>query len=230
MLYFLFKLSNGVAMDFALARHNMVEGQIKTNRVTDPYVIDAMSAIPREAFVKSAQKGHAYIDSAIEVAKGRFLMEPMVFARMLESAEIKPSDLVLVVGCATGYSAAVLAKIANTVVALEADDDLANAASSKLNELGCDNVVVVTGNHADGYAKQGPYDVIIFDGAVDALPDTVKSQLADGGRLVVTTNTNGVNSKVSVHTRKDEIFAQRELLETKLALLPGFEKEAGFSF
>jgi hypothetical protein len=126
-------------MDYALSRFNMVEGQIKTNRVTDPYVLDAMTEVPREAFVPTSKKGIAYIDDAIEVARGRYMLEPMVLARILEAAELSEDDIVLDIGCNTGYSTAVLSKIVSTVVGLESDKDLADCATKTLEKLGVDN-------------------------------------------------------------------------------------------
>ncbi|WP_206201965.1 protein-L-isoaspartate O-methyltransferase [Terasakiella sp. SH-1] len=217
-------------MDYALSRFNMIEGQIKTNRVTDPYVLEAMGEVPREAFVPNAKKGVAYIDDAIEVAKGRFILEPMVMARMLEVAELQNDDIVLDIGCNTGYSTAVLAKVVSTVVALESDEKLAHQATETLNSLGIDNAVVVTGRLSDGVAKQAPYNVIFFNGSVSEIPDSIKQQLADGGRLICMVAGDSILSTVSVYTRRDEFFSKRDVLEAGVARLPGFEVEKGFSF
>lgn len=204
-------------MDYALSRFNMIEGQIKTNRVTDPYVLEAMAAVPREAFVPSAKKGVAYIDDAIEVTKGRFLLEPLVLARMLESAQLSDSDIVLDIGCNTGYSTAVLAKIVSTVVALECDEALSKAASDNLSAQGIDNAVVVTGELQNGVAKQAPYNVILFNGSVSEVPEAIKNQLADGGRLVVVTKGAASMSTVSVYTRNNELFSKRVVTVTAKA-------------
>lgn len=217
-------------MDYALSRFNMIEGQIKTNRVTDPYVLDAMAEVPREDFVPTAKKGVAYIDDAVEVSKGRFMLEPMVLARMLESCALKETDIVLDIGCNTGYSTAILAKIVSTVVALEEDEVLAKSASDTLNALGVDNAVVVTGPMTEGVVKQAPYDVILFNGAVEEVPEVIKNQLADGGRLVAITAGKSTMSTVSVYTRNNELLSKRDIMEAGVALLPGFEVKKGFSF
>ncbi|NVK18247.1 MAG: protein-L-isoaspartate O-methyltransferase [Methylocystaceae bacterium] len=217
-------------MDYALSRFNMIEGQIKTNRVTDPYVLDAMADVPREAFVPAAKKGVAYIDDAIKVAKGRFMMEPMVLARMLEAAELSENDIVLDIGCNTGYSTAVLAKIVSTVVGLESDQDLADQASKNLESVGIDNAVIVSGDLHAGVEKQAPFDVIIFNGSINEVPDSIKNQLSDGGRMVVVTAGKATMSTVSVYTRNNEIFSKRDVLEAGVAVLPGFEEKKGFSF
>jgi len=217
-------------MDFALSRFNMVEGQIKTNRVTDPYVLDAMAEVPRESFVPTSKKGIAYIDDALEVATGRYLVEPMVLARMLDAAKLTESDVVLDIGCATGYSTAVIAQIANTVVAIESDEELAKTATTTLNNLGVDNAVVISSDLKEGYAKQAPYDAILFNGAITDIPKAIKNQLAEGGRLVVVTSGASTMSTVSVHTRHDDVFSKRDIMEAGVARLPGFEIEKSFSF
>ena len=209
-------------MDYALSRFNMIEGQIKTNRVTDPFVLDAMAEVPRESFVPTAKKGVAYIDDAVEVAPGRFMLEPMVLARMLEGCALKETDIVLDIGCNTGYSTAILAKIVSTVVALEEDETLAKSASDTLNVLGVDNAVVVTGPMKEGVVKQAPYDVILFNGAVSEVPEAIKNQLADGGRLVAITAGKSTMSTVSVYTRNNELLSKRDIMEAGVALLPGF--------
>src|SRR5579871_447084 len=132
-------------MDYKAARHMMVEAQLRTNRVITPELIVALESVPRENFVPRQMAGGAYVDGPVPVGNGRSLMEPMVFGRLAQIAEIKPTDVVLDVGCATGYSAAVLARLASTVVALESDAELAGRAGAALTSLGADNVAVVTG-------------------------------------------------------------------------------------
>ena len=217
-------------MDFALSRFNMVEGQIKTNRVTDPYVLDAMAEVPRESFVPTSKKGVAYIDDAIEVTEGRFLVEPMVLARMLDAATLDEDNVVLDVGCATGYSTAVIAKIVNTVVGVEENAELAQKATATLSDLGVDNAVVVTAGLKEGYPKQGPYDAILFNGSITDIPQAIKDQLAEGGRLVVSTTGASTMSTVSVYTRNNDLFSKRDIMEAGIAVLPGFEAEKVFSF
>jgi len=217
-------------MDYALSRSNMIEGQIKTNRVADPYVLDAMGEVARETFLPTSKKGVAYVDDALEVGNGRFVLEPMVLARMLETAELTENDIVLDIGCNTGYSTAVLAKIVNMVVALESDKELADAATENLSRAGIDNAVVVSGPMRDGVEKQAPFDVILFNGAVAEVPDSIKKQLADGGRMLVIEQGKATMSTVSVYTRNGDLFSKHDIMEAGVAPLPGFEKEATFSF
>lgn len=219
-------------MDYAAARHNMVDNQIRTNRVIDTAVLDAMLLVPRELFVPKQMRGIAYVDEDLELGNGRYLTEPLVLARLLQLAEVRPSDVALVVGCGTGYAAAVLARMASTVVALESDPDLATRAGGLLSELGADNVAVVTGPLKDGYAGQGPYDVILIDGGVQEIPPGLCNQLTEGGRLVAIVmgeNRLGMGRGTLV-TRIGATFARREAFDAGTPLLPGFARDHGFVF
>ncbi len=210
-------------MDFEAARLNMVESQIRPNEVTDPLIIEAMSEMPREAFVPERLAGVAYVDEALAVGNGRYLMEPMVLARLLQAAEIQAEDLALVIGCGSGYSAAVLARLAGTVVAIEATAALVNQASETLASLEIDNAAVIEAPLTDGYPKQAPYDVILFGGAVSEVPRHLTDQLADGGRLVaVAAKSTGLGRGVLV-TRHGASVVEREIFDAGTPLLPGFE-------
>jgi len=139
--------------NYSTARLNMVESQVRPNRVTDQRIIDAMADIPREVFVPKRLQAVAYIDEDIEIAPGRFIMEPMVLARMLQTADIGSDDVVLEIGCGTGYGTAVLSRLAGTVVSLESDEALAAEATATLSTVGADNAIVVTGSLAEGDRK-----------------------------------------------------------------------------
>lgn len=216
--------------DFAVARYNMVESQIRPNKVTDQRVVDAMMQTPREVFVPTASRGVAYVDDAIAIARGRYLMEPMVFARMLQAAEVQASDMVLDIGCGTGYSAAVIARLAATVVGIESDPDLAARAGNALAEVGADNAVVIAGPLTAGYAEQAPYDVIFVNGAVSDVPASLTDQLVDGGRLVAVVRGEDGVGVVRLFRRAGGSVSSRPLFETLPALLPGFEPKPVFRF
>ena len=216
-------------MDYTAARHNMVESQIRPNRVTDPLVMAAMAEVPREAFLPKFLRGVAYVDDDIPLGNRRHMLEPLVLARLLQEAEIAASDVVLVIGCATGYSSAVLARMANTVVALESEPDLAEAATATLSDLGIDTVACVEGPLRDGYAKQGPYDVIFFCGAVPEIPAAIREQLSEGGRLVAVVS-GGPMGKAILVTRRDGLFSSLEKFDAATPLLPGFEPKPSFVF
>src|SRR5262245_45466003 len=151
-------------MDYSALRRRMVESQLRTNKITDDAVLDAMGEVPRELFVPRALKSVAYLDEDLQIAPGRYLMEPMVLGRLLQLAEIKPSDKALLVGCGNGYSAAVFARLASSVVAIESDPALAQKARELLAELAASNVKLVQGPLAAGRPEEAPYDVVLFDG------------------------------------------------------------------
>jgi protein-L-isoaspartate(D-aspartate) O-methyltransferase len=216
--------------DFAAARLNMVESQIRTNKVTDPRIVESFEAVAREAFVGEAQRGIAYIDEDLEVIPGRYLMEPMVLARLLQAAAPQADDMALDVGCATGYSTAVLARLVQTVVGLESDRSLMDMANRTLNALDVDNAVVVEGALDAGYQKQAPYDVIVFQGAVSEVPVGIKRQLADGGRLAaVVIDTMGLGRGMLVQ-RTGDSFSGRTLFDASTPVLPGLARQPGFVF
>jgi protein-L-isoaspartate(D-aspartate) O-methyltransferase len=188
-----------------------------------------MAEVPREAFLPKPLRGVAYVDEDIALGNGRHMIEPLVLARLLQGAEIEPSDVVLVIGCATGYCSAVLARMANTVVALESDPGLAEAATATLGEQGIDTVAFVEGALRDGYAKQGPYDVIFFCGAVPEIPPAIRDQLSEGGRMVAVISEGPMGKAVLV-TRRDGLFSSLEKFDAAIPLLPGFETKPSFVF
>ena len=216
--------------DFAIARLNMVEGQIKPNRVYNRALIDAMLTVPRELFVPKALRGIAYVDEDIRIADGRWLMEPMVLARLLEESQLRSTDVVLDVGCGSGYAAAVMARLVNTVVALESDSDLARQAGHMLTDLGVDNAVVMTGPLAEGHQAQAPYDCILIGGAVSDVPQALIDQLADGGRLVTVLSKGNTIGKASLLRRVGNSVSRQELFEAGTPVLPGFEAKPVFEF
>ena len=171
-------------MDYAAARFKMVENQVRTNRVTDPLVIAALNELPRETFLPEPLRGIAYVDEDIPLGDGRFLMEPLATALMLQTAEIEAGDKILDIACGTGYTAAAAARIGHSVVALEDDPKLAERARQIVTQLGLSTVTVVEGPLIEGYPPQAPYDVILFGGAVAEVPWAILEQLAEGGRLV----------------------------------------------
>jgi protein-L-isoaspartate(D-aspartate) O-methyltransferase len=210
-------------------RQAMISGQLLPNRITDERVIEALTSVSREFFVPKALKGVAYVDEEIEVAPGRFIMEPMVLAKLVMAANIKKTDVVLEIGCATGYSSAVLAHLANTVVAVEEDKELSTKADEYLQECGADNVVVLCCANSEGVKKQGPFQVIFINGGVEELPQTLIGQLAEGGRMVFVRVENGVGHG-HIITKDGKNIDGRDLFDANVEILPGFKKEAQFVF
>lgn len=218
-------------MDFNLARHNMVESQIRTNKVTDDRIIAAFEAVPRERFVPKALMGVAYVDEDLDLGKGRALMEPMVFARLLQAAMPDKSDEVLDVACGYGYSTAVLSRLAATVVGIESEPSMVAAANEQLGLLDVDNAAVVEAEPADGYAKQAPFDLIVIAGGVEQVPQRLLDQLADGGRLVtVLFEPTSRQGHAVIFEKFGSVVSKRVILDAAVPMLPEFVKERGFSF
>ncbi len=216
--------------DFALARHNMVEGQIRTNKVTDPALLDALAALPREQFVPAERRSAAYVDEDLRLAGERYMMEPMVLARLLQAAEPTRTDVALDVGCGTGYATAVLARVTATAIGLEADPALARAAGETLARLSIDNAIVVEGKLADGYPKHGPYDIVFVNGAVEEFPQALIEQLAEGGRLVGIRRTGAGPGAATLLLKRRGAVAGRTLFEAATPYLAGFAPKPRFVF
>jgi len=215
--------------DFNAARVHMVESQLRPAGVTDERVLSAMAAVPRERFVPETLQGVAYIDEDLPLGGGRHLMEPAVFARLLQAAAIKPTDVVLDIGPASGYSTAVLARLAAAVVAVESDAKLRDQATALLADLGIDNAALIDGRLGDGDPEQAPFDVIVLSGAVDQLPPALCDQLADGGRLVAVIGKAPLGRSTLIE-RDGDVLARRRLFDAAVPSLPGFQVERGFVF
>jgi protein-L-isoaspartate(D-aspartate) O-methyltransferase len=216
---------------FAVARQKMVDGQVRASDVTDIRIIDAMLEVPREAFVPQSQQAMAYLDLDLDVsdagATKRFLIKPAVMAKMLQAAEIMDTDNVLVVGCATGYSAAVVAKLAARVTATESEPSLAARAKDALSPFG--NVTVQAAGAAEGDSANAPYDVIVLDGATGILPESLYRQLKNGGRLVGVFATTQP-PRATIVTRSHDDFGNRALFDAVAPVLPGLERLPAFVF
>ncbi len=218
-------------MDYALARLNMVESQIRTNKVTDPAVIGAFETVPREMFVPKGKRGIAYADEALEIGSGRYLLEPMLLARLLQAALPGPTDVALDVACGTGYATALLSRLVSTVVGVDEVEQLVEQGNGLLSGLEIDNAALVTGPLKDGYRKQAPYNVILVNGAVDKLSDDLFAQLADGGRLVTVEGGTDVSPGLAVlYEKLSGRIGRRILFDAGTPMLAGFRREPGFVF
>jgi protein-L-isoaspartate(D-aspartate) O-methyltransferase len=216
---------------FEAARTHMVESQLRPNRVTDERVLDAFSRIRRELFVPEHLRSAAYIDDDLPVAPGRYLMEPMVAARLIQAALVPRIDAALVIGAGTGYEAAVLSRLARAVVALEEDTQLARQAHAALVEENIGSVGVVEGPLRDGHRARAPYDVILFGGAVAEVPNEIIAQLADDGRLVTVVKPEGTGvGRAVLIMRTGGVIARRVLFDAAIALLPSFAPKPAFVF
>lgn len=209
------------------ARFNMIEAQVRTNDVTDVRIHAALDAVLRERFVPSSKRALAYADVPVEIAPGRYLLDPRSFAKALQLASITAEDKVLDVGCGTGYSSVVLGRLAHTVVALEQDADLVRIASGLLENQ--PNVQVTQGALIEGFKDGGPYDVIFVNGAIEAQPDTLLSQLAEGGRLVAFLQS-GAQGRATLYLKEQGRVGHRGDFDANVPLLAGFKKHVGFVF
>lgn len=217
---------------FSTARLKMVDGQVRTNDVTDRRILDAMLTVPREAFVPASRQALAYLDLDLDVSEGgakRFLIKPQLIGKLLQAAEIGDGDNVLVVGCATGYLAALAAKLARQVTATESDPALAAKAKDAFAAIGLSNVTCKAAACAEGDPAAAPYDVIILNGATEVTPDGLFGQLREGGRLVGV-SAESRPSRAMIVTRTHGEFGHRPLFDAAAPVLPGLERAAAFVF
>lgn len=211
----------------------MVDGQVRPSDVTDVRIIDAMRAVPREVFVPQNQRALAYLDLDLDVSEGgpvkRFLIKPAATAKMLQAADIKNTDEVLVVGCASGYLAALVAGLARRVTATESDPSLVARANAAFAELGLGNVAAKAGATAEGDSANAPFDVIVLNGAAEIAPEALYQQLKEGGRLVgAFAMTKPQRAMIVTRSRGD--FGYRALFDTVIPVLPGLERPPAFVF
>lgn len=220
-----------VEQAFDRARENMIKGQLCPNRITDGPLIDALIRVPREQFVPRHLQHIAYADEDIDLGNGRYLAETRVLARLIQAAEIQKTDIVLDIGCGTGYSAALLGQLAGTVVGVEENKHMAQEADKLLHDLDICNAVVVHRNTLqEGYAQQGPYNVILLNGSVPEVPERIRMQLADGGRLLTVLSEKGSMGSAIIMSRHGESFSTRVLFDAAMPVLAGFKRKEGFVF
>ena len=227
-------------IDFEAARATMVESQLRTDRVTDRRILAAFAALPRESFVPAAKRDLAYSDAALEVwpsfdgGPARYLLPPVVLARLIQLASVEASAAVLDIGCATGYSTALLAHLALQVTAVESEPELAAAARETLQALGSSNAAVLDGEHASGAPEAGPFDVILLNGSVPEVPESLLAQLKDGGRLVavVTAGPQGRprQGKATLFVKVDGETSGVPHFDANAKPLPGFAFSPTFTF
>lgn len=214
--------------EYAAARTAMVDRQVRPSDVTSFPIIEAMLAIPREAFAAPDAKSVAYVDGPLPQGGGRYALEPRVFAKMLDGARIGPDDLILDLAPGLGYSTAVIARMCAAVIAIEPDEALAAAASEALSANDIDNAMVRQGAPADGDPDHGPFDAIFINGAIGEAPQALLDQLKDGGRLVAI-RVDGAHGRAEAIVRSGDRFSARRLFDTSAPVIAGFEKEAEFA-
>jgi protein-L-isoaspartate(D-aspartate) O-methyltransferase len=205
----------------------MVDTQIRPSDVTKYTVIEAMLSVPREAFVPSAKRDAAYVGEHVALEDGRVVLDPRVLAKMLDELDIQNNELVLDIGAGLGYSAAVMARMAEAVIALESDESRAEDAQTTLSEQGVDNAIVHVGPLTEGAAEHGPYDCVVLQGAVERLPDDILAQVKEGGRIAVLF-VDGALGVVRIGYKIDGEMNWRFAFNASAPVLPGFEKSRAF--
>jgi len=215
--------------DFVTRRTMMVDTQVRTSDVTKFPIIDAMLRIERERFVPAGLTEAAYVGENIELGGGRCILDPRTLSKMLDALDVQPHELVLDIGCAQGYSAAVLSRLAEAVVAVEEDADMARDATAILSEVNADNVAVIAAPLAEGSAKHGPYDVITIQGAVEQLPEALIAQLHEGGRIACIF-MEGALGICRIGRKLDGRISWRFGFNATAPVLPGFASQPAFVF
>jgi protein-L-isoaspartate(D-aspartate) O-methyltransferase len=213
--------------DFALQRRNMVDAQLRTNDVTDPRIHRAMLDVPREAFVPETRQSVAYAERCLELGAGRALLDPRAFAKLVQASAIEDSDTVLDIGCATGYSTAILSRLAARVIALEEDAVLSAGARTRLGSVA--NVTLASGSLAAGWPPLAPYDAIFLNGSVEFVPEALFAQVNEGGRLACFMRMRAGGAAV-VFTRHEGAIGDRQIFDADVPVLPGFKRRQGFVF
>jgi len=214
---------------FAEARAHMVESQVRTNDVTDPQIQRSIGAVPRELFTPAGKKAVAYSDDNVRTDDGRWLMRPRDFAKLIQAADIEPTDIVLDIACGRGYSTCILAALADTVVGLEDNDAMVEKATQMLAETGVMNAAVVKGELKVGASAHGPFDVIFVNGAVSSVPKSWIEQLSGGGRLAVIESAGPIG-KAKIYTKVGNAVGDRVVFDAAVPTLPGFEPKSEFVF
>ncbi len=212
-------------MNYTQTRDNMVESQLRTNKIVDARLIAAFASVEREQFLPLELQPIAYVDEEISLSNGRFLLEPMVFARLVQAAAIKQTDRVLVVGAGCGYGAAIVARLTTDVVALESDETLLH------NPEKLAGITVAIGALDEGCAAHAPYDVIVIEGSVADVPPVISAQLADGGRLVTIVREDAYTTGQAVLLLKQaNALSQTRLFDASTPYLTGFASKPSFVF
>ena len=216
---------------FIKLRKQMIDNQIRPNKVINDDIISAFSKIPREIFVSKSQQELAYIDEDLQISNGRYIMEAMVMSRLIQSLELKKSDNVLIIGAATGYSAAIFSQLVSSVIAIETRSNLVEKAQQNVVDLDIGNVAVIKSRLQDGYFTEAPYDIIFIDGAIQNLPSNLKDQLVEDGKLASVYRPIDTNvGEASVWHISKNSLTRKNLFSAQVPVLEEFKLKTKFIF
>lgn len=207
---------------YELARTNMVKSQILTQKINNEALVEVINTIPRHIFVPEDRQGIAYIDQSIQVGHGRYILPPMVFAKMVEALDIKGAESVLDIACGTGYSSVIFANLCKKVVAVESNTDLASKAHLNLNKLAVRNVIIISDTLADGHEEAAPYEVVFINGAVKEIPQRILSQLAEGGKLVSIISKARNSGAITLFSKINGAVVGTEIFDVNLPVIEDF--------
>ncbi len=217
-------------MDFSFLRKNMVDCQLKPNKIINLNLIDAFLKVPREIFVNKKNINQCYLDVNIDLTKNRFLLNPMVSARLIQSLNISKDDTILTIGSGVGYNSVILSYLCNTVIGIESIKSFYDLSSDILIKLQVNNVVFIKTKIEIGYSDQQPYDCIIIEGGVNHVPNEILNQLSENGRLVAVEIKEGNVGKATIYQRYGKEFTKKYLFDAYVPVFDGFKKKQNFNF
>ena len=217
-------------MEYNLARKNMVDCQLKPNKVKDKNVLNAFLETPREKFVKKYNINHSYLDENLKITKDRYILNPTILARLIQSLEIKKNETVLSVGSGSGYGVVILSYLADTVIGIETDNKLVESSSEILLNLNVNNAAIIKGNVVEGYVNQAPYNAILIEGAVNEVPKDILNQLSDNGKLATVENLDSSIGKAVKYEKAGNTFVKNILFDANLPILNSFKSKTSLNF
>jgi len=217
-------------MEFKLARKNMVDCQLKPNKIKDNEVINAFLNVPREMFVKKNHIKHAYLDDNLSLGNGRFLLNPVILSRLIQALELKKNETILNIASGSGYGVVILSYLADTVLGIENDKNLLEKSLELLLNLDVNNAAIIKGDIKEGFVKQAPYDAILIEGAVEEVPEIILTQLSDKGRLVTVQSNESGYGKAILIEKFNNNFITNILFDAYVPILSGFRSNKTNSF
>ena len=217
-------------MEFSLARKNMVDCQLKPNKVIDKNVLNAFLQTPREIFVKKYNINHSYLDENLPITKDRYILNPTILARLVQSLDVKKNETVLCIGSGSGYGVVILSYLADTVIGIEADNKLVENSSEILLKLNVNNAAIIKGNIVEGYIKQAPYNSILIEGAVHDVPEFILNQLSENGKLTTVENIDDSFGKAVIYERIGKTYVKNILFDAHVPLLKSFKSKTFQNF